>query len=82
RPEAIDAGSIVMTGLDESTILSAIDVITGQFADRRKSANPVPAPQDYCIDNTSVRVLNIILGTAGVSHQWDGVRTSPTRLKT
>jgi UDP-N-acetylglucosamine 2-epimerase (non-hydrolysing) len=74
RPEALDAGCIVMTGLDRVTILTAVRAVTEMFAEREASGLRGPVPADYTITNTSERVVNLILGTAGLSNQWDGVR--------
>jgi UDP-N-acetyl-L-fucosamine synthase len=54
RPEAIDTGSIIMTGLDKSHILSCLEVAIG--------CAPVTCPAAYAVTNTSERVLKIILG--------------------
>ena len=74
RPEALDAGCIVMTGLDRDTILTAVRAVTEMFAEREAAGLRGPVPADYTITNTSERVVNLILGTAGLSNQWDGVR--------
>lgn len=74
RPEGIDAGSLIMTGLDRDTMLSAIDVVTAQHTRRQSSGVEHPIPDDYRITNTSERVLNLIVGTAKLSHIWDGIR--------
>lgn len=74
RPEGIDAGSLIMTGLDRDTMLGAIKVVTTQYADRNAAGLPHPVPGDYTVTNTSERVLNLILGTAKLSNAWDGVR--------
>jgi UDP-N-acetylglucosamine 2-epimerase len=74
RPEALDTGSIIATGLDRDTMLSAIDVAIDAH-DRRQTANSAnPVPQDYQVTNTSDRVTNLIIGTAKVSNGWDGIR--------
>lgn len=70
RPEAMDTGSIVVTGLDAETIVDAIRL---QMSDDIQ-ANPVFIPQDYQIENTSERVVKLILGTAKLSNLWDGVK--------
>ncbi len=75
RPEALDVGSIIMTGLDQNSILDGIEAITRAFIDREKANLPHPVPPDYCIDNTAERVVNLILGTARLSNRWDGIRT-------
>ena len=72
RPEAMDTGSIVVTGLDAATIVNAVRL---QMSDDIR-ANPVSVPQDYQIENTSERVLKLILGTAKLSNQWDGIKVN------
>jgi hypothetical protein len=44
------------------------------FADRQTSGIPHPAPSDYCITNTSERVVSLMVGTARLSNSWDGIR--------
>lgn len=75
RPEGVDVGCIIMTGLDTNTILNSVAAIVAQF-ERRVAAGhaPVPVPADYYITNTSERVVNLILGTAKLSNTWDGIR--------
>ncbi len=75
RPEAIDTGNIILTGLDEDVILSAIEVVTALHARRRQNGERCGIPADYQIGNTSERVLSLILGTAKLSNSWDGIRT-------
>jgi len=70
RPEAIDTGSIILTGLDTDVIVQSVRV---QMADDIRSRG-VCVPQDYQITNTSQRVLNIILGTANLSNTWHGIK--------
>lgn len=70
RPEAIDAGSIVVTGLDPDVIVAAIELQIS--ADVRDGEMCVP--RDYQITNTSHRVLKLILGTAKLSNLWDGIK--------
>lgn len=69
RPEAIDAGSIIVTGLEPEVILKAIAVQISP--DIRKKECCVP--DDYKITNTSERVVKLILGTAKLSNLWDGI---------
>src|SRR5262249_5119796 len=69
RPEAMDSGHIVLTGRDPETILRAIDVVVeSRDHDRRQ-----PIAKEYEVTNVSHRVLKLILGTAKLSHQWDGI---------
>lgn len=74
RPEAVDAGSLMLTGLDRETILTGIDAVTRMFGEGAGSGEGVPVPADYRITNTSERVVKLILGTAKLSNQWDGIR--------
>ena len=74
RPEGLDVGCILMTGLDRNTIENGISAVTRLFAERKAVGQPNPVPADYCISNTSERVLNLILGTAKLSNGWDGIR--------
>lgn len=75
RPEGVDVGCIVMTGLNSDVILAGVEAIVSQHKTRTAAGlAPVTIPTDYCITNTSERVLNLILGTAKLSNQWDGIR--------
>jgi UDP-N-acetylglucosamine 2-epimerase (non-hydrolysing) len=69
RPEALDAGNIVLTGIDTDTILRAVGLVT---ADRDFHTHQPIAPE-YEIRNTSHRVVKLILGTAKLGHVWDGI---------
>ncbi len=67
RPEALDTGAITMVDVE------ADDVVAGvEFAIARGRA-PQP-PADYCVTNTSERVVNFILSTAPRHKQWSGLR--------
>ena len=70
RPEAIDAGTIVMTGLDADVIVQAVKLQTSQDILQAKYT----IPHEYEIENTSSRVVKLILGTSKVSHIWDNIR--------
>ena len=76
RPEGLDVGCIFVTGLDSDTISWSIAAARNAFDERvaNRAAHPVPA--DYCIENTSERVVNLILGTAKLSNHWDGIRSN------
>lgn len=55
RPEALDAGSIVLGSVREKDLLLAIDLAVASFVDGR--VNPV---HDYRDTNVSLKVVNII----------------------
>ena len=69
RPEALDAGTIIMTGLDPHVILAAIE----RQISPQSRATPRHIPREYQIADTSSRVVNLILGTAKLSHRWDNI---------
>lgn len=75
RPEGLDAGCLIMTGLNPDTILDGIRAVTQGFADRNAAGLTHPVPTDYCITNTSERVVSLVLGTARLSNSWDGIRS-------
>ena len=74
RPEGLDVGCIMVTGLNSGTISEAIEAVTRLHAERQAAGRPHPLPEDYAINNTSERVLSLILGTARLSNGWDGIR--------
>ena len=72
RPEALDTGGIVMTGLDPANVVEAVTVAVA--AGRTRSGVSHVTPEDYLIDNTSERVVSFIVSTARRHHQWAGIR--------
>ncbi|MBQ4106468.1 MAG: UDP-N-acetylglucosamine 2-epimerase (non-hydrolyzing) [Lentisphaeria bacterium] len=71
RPEAMDAGTIILTGLDPDTVLDSIEVVLAEFeANGGQYARICP---EYQVANTSWRVLKLILGTAKLSNRWQGI---------
>ena len=69
RPEAMDSGHIVLTGLDLDTILQSVELVTAQGAGEWEQE----IADEYNVRNTSHRVLKLLLGTAKLGHQWDGI---------
>ena len=69
RPEAIDAGNIVLTGLEPDVILRSIKLV----AENREKLSNATIPHEYLIENTSMRVLKIITGTAKLLPLWNGI---------
>jgi UDP-N-acetylglucosamine 2-epimerase len=70
RPEAQDAGTIVLTGLDPETAIDCIRMVVDQFS--LHSAYEGIAG-DYAIANTSWRVLKLIAGLTRLSNRWHGI---------
>lgn len=69
RPEALDSGTIVMTGLDPPTVLAAV-----AFQVERWKRVPPSIPAEYAITDTADRAVGLILGTARLSSAWAGIR--------
>ncbi len=74
RPEAMDTGSIIVTGMEEDAILNGVEAAVAIHSTRVAAKTPVIMPADYQITNTSERVVKLILGTARLSNGWDGIR--------
>ncbi len=69
RPEALDAGSILLTGLHPEVLVSAVKLATSErelFPNRE-------VPWEYNVRNTSMRVAKFILGTAKLAHRWQNM---------
>jgi UDP-N-acetylglucosamine 2-epimerase (non-hydrolysing) len=64
RPEALDAGSIIMTGLDPEGVVEAV----------AQAGTGIPSPAEYQIPDTSRRVVQFILSTVRRHHEWAGIR--------
>ena len=69
RPEAMDSGSIIMTGLDADVVLASIALVMDK---RDEDAVRVP-PKEYEVANCAERVVKLILGGAKLSNQWWGI---------
>jgi len=69
RPEALEAGTISMSGLTPEGLIQAITNV--------ENVVRVPGlPPDYFIPNTSHRVVNFISSTSSLHKFWNGVRNS------
>jgi UDP-N-acetyl-L-fucosamine synthase len=73
RPEALDAGTIVLTGFDEDVVLESVKLVVKEHTIKPYSQIPL----EYSVDNTSWRVLKLILGTSRLSNQWHGITINP-----
>jgi UDP-N-acetylglucosamine 2-epimerase (non-hydrolysing) len=68
RPEALDTGGIMMTGLDAHDVVEAVAVA---MAAKRTQAH---IPGDYLIANTSERAVGFIMSTTRRHASWSGIR--------
>lgn len=72
RPEALDTGGIVMTGLNAGDVVVAVQM--AMDSEYTRSGVSHLTPDDYAIDNASERTVKFILSTAHRHHQWEGIR--------
>ena len=72
RPEAQDAGTIILSGLDEQYVINSIKAVVNEFNDDNYQYNNI-AP-DYKIPNTSHIVMKLILGNTKLSAKWAGIK--------
>ncbi len=72
RPEALDTGGIIMTGLDSHDVVEAVKVAMATESARNGISSATPS--DYLIDNTSFRAVNFILSTVRRHRSWSGLR--------
>lgn len=69
RPEAMDAGTIILTGLDPDIVLDSVRLVIHEFDATGGYTKICP---EYQVTNTSWRVLKLILGTSRLSNRWNG----------
>jgi UDP-N-acetylglucosamine 2-epimerase len=69
RPEAQDAGTIILTGFKPQVVLDSVRIVVNEHQNRKYPH----IAQDYCITDTSWRVLKLILGNTGLSNKWWGI---------
>lgn len=68
RPEALDSGSIIMTGLDPDDVDRAVRIAVSDGAVTSSH------PAGYEVTDTSNRVVRFISSTASRHHAWAGIR--------
>ncbi|MHA7841147.1 MAG: non-hydrolyzing UDP-N-acetylglucosamine 2-epimerase [Gammaproteobacteria bacterium] len=57
RPEGMDVGTLLMTGLNKDRILQTIDIAVNHFVEGKRT---FPLISDYDVDNVSKKVVRII----------------------
>ena len=62
RPEALDKAAFVLAGIDEKSLLQAVDTAVGMV---RNGDNGIPVP-DYVEENVSTKVVKLIQSYTGV----------------
>jgi UDP-N-acetylglucosamine 2-epimerase (non-hydrolysing) len=71
RPEALESGTIIMTGLHSDEVIEAISEMTDA-----PYSGSATLPAEYQISDTSRRVVRFILSTLGRHDEWAGIRRS------
>ncbi len=66
RPEALETGSMVLTGLNPTNLIQSVELVT---AHKQISA----LPEGYEISDFSDRVLKFVLSTARLHRNWDNL---------
>jgi UDP-N-acetylglucosamine 2-epimerase (non-hydrolysing) len=74
RPEALDTGGILMTGLLADDVQTADGVAIAAASEPRDHRGLVPA--EYAVPNCSDRAVNFILSTARRNALWHGIHFS------
>ena len=69
RPEALDTGSIIMTGLHKDEVVLGIQTTISQ-----RKAYETSLPSGYEVSDFSKRVVSFILSTVWRHHEWAGLR--------
>jgi UDP-N-acetylglucosamine 2-epimerase (non-hydrolysing) len=69
RPEALDVGGIIMSGLSTDDVLQGVNAAC--FTDNDL---PREIPKGYEVQDVSRRVVRIILSTVKRHHEWAGLR--------
>lgn len=70
RPEAQDAGTIILTGFDSSVVLDSVRLVIAEHLERKYDR----IADDYTISDTSWRVLKLIMGNTKLSNLWWGIK--------
>ena len=76
RPEGMDEGSVIMSGLKKSRIIESVNMVTKQF----ESGNTPKIVKDYDVDNVSLKVSRIILSYIDYINRTVWKKDSSTRM--
>ncbi len=69
RPEALDTGGMIMTGLKSEEVLNGINLATNIFGEIK-----IQAPLEYEVEDFSRRVISFVFSTMSRHHEWFGLR--------
>jgi len=68
RPEAMETGSIIQTGLDASNLLQSVRLVLSEEVHER-------VPEGYDVKDFSSRVLRFLFSTAKLNRSWSGLHS-------
>jgi UDP-N-acetylglucosamine 2-epimerase len=77
RPEAMDTGAILLTGIDRAGIARCVNLVLRQWDE---GVRPT-APAEYRVVDCSVRVSRLVQGLTATHATWLGLRPKPWREK-
>jgi UDP-N-acetylglucosamine 2-epimerase (non-hydrolysing) len=69
RPEAQDAGTIILSGFDIQTVLDSIRICIYEY----QNIHYKQIPYEYQIKDVSWRVLKLMTGNSNLSNKWHGI---------
>jgi len=69
RPEAQDAGTIILTGFDQDIVCGSVKIAVQEHGAKPRKHLPF----EYSVPDTSWRVLKLIQGLSSLSNRWHGV---------
>jgi len=73
RPEALETGGIVMTGLKSVNVIAGIKAVIESHGSG-KDSQKTTLPSGYEVSDFSTRVCKFVLSTAPRHHEWAGIR--------
>jgi UDP-N-acetylglucosamine 2-epimerase (non-hydrolysing) len=54
RPEGMDEGTVIMSGIERNRVIESVEVVVSQFNKNNKSTKII---NDYNVDNVSIKVI-------------------------
>jgi len=69
RPEAQDAGTIILTGFDQGIVMNSVKIVLKENSGKTLKC----LPNEYSVTDTSWRVLKLIQGLSSLSNRWHGI---------
>jgi len=58
RPEGMDEGTVIMSGIEKERVIESVNVVVSQYKENPKSIRII---NDYNVENVSIKVVRIIL---------------------